>query len=544
MTHKKLMLSIPFRVALLIMLALPTLPGAVYSSPLQQGTNQLLLNVVSARTEPQFPGGPGPHSGISQGAPATTYRWLINLDNTADPTWLRYPDCSAFLDPPTNSIRNTAYPASCPWPSISSGTGYIPIVTQGDNTLLNMTTGFGLPNGKYVISVWAENFKIGGEHFTVPLAGPVTVKLQPYPLPPATISVKVFNDNAPVNGQPDEPAEQGLAGFRATILDVVQEVHTDIYNNPLCTTYQLDGAGHLTYDVNGVPIVDQLGKGCYSDANGIITIPNLAPNRYETVVAPPDGTNWVETTTLEGNLAWDTWVMEGDTGLDNEFVNAGEPYPMTIFGFVQPTTGPVPNPQGLPTGSVKGTIVNVSVYVPLNGGLPYYGGLWGGLSGAKVTGPIANPWVALTDMLNGDVMVYLGQGGSDGSFNISGVPEGSYLLTYFDSNLLWMLDFVQITVKGGRVTDVGTPFLTGWFTTVSGKVCEDTNENGRCESGEAGVPNFMIAVKRRDGSLMDRGTITMMTDSGGHYMLDQVCPLTQWLAIEAFSPNYRNIGYT
>ena len=70
---------------------------------------------------------------------------------------------------------------------------------------------------------------------------------------------------------------------------------------------------------------------------GKIKIPNLGTNRYTLTVTPPDGTSFVQTTTLEGNHDWDSWVMEGATGLDTEFVVAGEPFPAIIFGYVPPS---------------------------------------------------------------------------------------------------------------------------------------------------------------------------------------------------------------
>jgi hypothetical protein len=83
--------------------------------------------------------------------------------------------------------------------------------------------------------------------------------------------------------------------------------------------------------------VNSTDVGLYTDPQldpGVLTIPNLGPNRYALSVVPPTGSSWVQTTTLEGNHDWDSWVMEGSTGLDTEFVVAGEPFPATIFGFV------------------------------------------------------------------------------------------------------------------------------------------------------------------------------------------------------------------
>ena len=47
----------------------------------------------------------------------------------------------------------------------------------------------------------------------------------------------VFEDNAPVNSAPDLPAEQGLAGFEGQLTDYLGQIITDVYGNPLCTTY-------------------------------------------------------------------------------------------------------------------------------------------------------------------------------------------------------------------------------------------------------------------------------------------------------------------
>ena len=54
----------------------------------------------------------------------------------------------------------------------------------------------------------------------------------------------------------------------------------------------------------------------------MLAIPHLGTNRYALTVTPPNGTNWVQTTTLEGNHDWDAWIMEGATGYDTEFVVA------------------------------------------------------------------------------------------------------------------------------------------------------------------------------------------------------------------------------
>ncbi|MCB0086018.1 MAG: hypothetical protein KDE47_33995, partial [Caldilineaceae bacterium] len=345
----------------------------------------------------------------------------------------------------------------------------------------------GLPAGKYLISVLADGYKMGGSHFTVPLSGAVDVWLQPHPLPPATMRIKVFEDISPVNGQFDAPAEHGLAGFRVTINDTLGELSVDVFGNPLCTTYNNNG------DPNGQ-------TNCLvSDANGDIAVPNLGPSRYDVLVIPPNGTSWLETTTLEGSPSWDTWLQEGGTGLDNEFVVAGEPFPWTVFGFVRPTDA---RPGG--AGGIKGSIVSASVFTPQQGGLPYNGDIWSGFSGAKVTGPITDGWVAISDLQNGDTAIYVGPAAADGKFEINNLPDGDYLVTWWDEKLHYILDWLQVTVTNGEMVDMGTPFLTGWFTNVSGYVFNDLNSNGVKDAGEPGLANYLVVLRDRDNSEIDR----------------------------------------
>ena len=484
------------------------------AAPLAQATNQLALTVVSARTELNAPNGP-----VAKGDPVTEYQYMISVDNTGDPTQARQDGCSP---------DNPGYPDSCNWPSIRAVPGAAPIYTQGNQDDFANGNTLNLPNGKYLISVIADGFKIDGEHFTVPLSGPVTVAMQPHPLPPATMRVKVFGDFSPVNGMFDAPAEQGLAGFRVIINDILGQVSVDVFGNPLCTTY----------DANGEP--NGQTDCLRSDANGDIAVPNLGPNRFDVLVVPPDGTNWTETTTLEGSPSWDTWLQEGGTGLDNEFVVAGEPFPWTVFGF----TRPLNTLPGGATGGVKGTIQAASVYIPQQGGVPYNGSIWDGFSGAKILGPVEDAWVALSDLQNGDTATYVAKANSDGTFQINGVPDGDYFFTWWDTNLFYILDWIQVTVSNGQMTDIGEPFLTGWFTPIDGYVYNDLNSNGVKDSGEPGIANYTVVLKDRENSEIDRMSIVATTDATGYYSLPKAYPMGSWMMLEAYNDRFYTTGFT
>ncbi|MEJ2748506.1 MAG: SdrD B-like domain-containing protein, partial [Anaerolineae bacterium] len=373
----------------------------------------------------------------------------------------------------------------------------------------------------------------------------VTVELQPTPLPDATVRAFVFEDISPTNGAPDVPVEHGLEGFVGHLADYLGEVTTDVYGNPFCTTYV--GEDPVTHeiplsalDADMLPIVDQIGGNCVSDADGNLVIPHMGTNRYALSAVPPDGTNWIQTTTLEGNHDWDAWVMEGATGLDTEFVVAGEPFPVAIFGFVNPTNS---LPSG-PSGHIKGVVEATKVYVPPKGGTGLPGTIWGGLTGAKLDKPIENPWIALTDLTNGDTAIYVGQGDANGAFDIANVPDGNYTITWWDETQDYILDLINVTVTNGETVDLGILPLTGWWTKYDGYVFNDLNRNGVKDAGEPGIPNFALTMRKRENSLMDRGATAVTTDATGYYVMENAYPMTQWLVMEAYNDLYYTTGIT
>ena len=161
---------------------------------------------------------------------------------------------------------------------------------------------------RYLASLTADGYQIGGTHFSVPMKAPGVVKvfLNPFPIPLGTIRLKAFADTKPADGTFDEANESGLLGFNGLINDVDGIVTADYFGNALCTKYKTDPAtGLIIVDNTGrpTPLPAQTpappdpitgyynptvpGK-CMSDTNGDITIPNLAPNHYSASVTPPD----------------------------------------------------------------------------------------------------------------------------------------------------------------------------------------------------------------------------------------------------------------
>ena len=368
-------------------------------------TNHVMLNVTDANTS----------AAIGQ------FKYIINIDNTGTTTQ-RSPEDGCNPGAP-------GYPASCQWISVAGAASSSPIFTQGTES--DFGGGIDLPDGRYLVSVLADGYKIDGAHFSVPLNGNVEVQMQPYDLPDATIQAAVFEDVAPTNSAPDVPAERGLAGFVGHIKDYIDEVTTDVYGGPLCGNshcvskcYVVDGG----VDIGTVAPVDSAGRCpiAFTPAEdpllsspitqtlegslipigavveGKVIIPNVGPNRYALSVVPPNNSGWVQTTTLEGNHDWDAWVMEGATGLDTEFVVAGEPFPATFFGYVRTS-----NTMASGSGSISGLAVAVSAYIPPAGGITGELGLLG--AKPKDKNPIHSLYVSLSDLNNSDQTVYIGQ---------------------------------------------------------------------------------------------------------------------------------------
>ncbi len=144
----------------------------------------------------------------------------------------------------------------------------------------------------------------------------------------------------------------------------------------------------------------------------------------------------------------------------------------------------------------------------------------------------------------GDTAVYLGRGNADGTFEIHNVPDGTYTLTYWDEPQDYILDLLSVTVSNGEVVDMGVLPLAGWFTKFDGYVFNDTNRNGKRDAGEPGVPNFGLTLRKRENSLMDRGSTAVSTNQSGYYAMEQAYPLTEWLVLEAYDDRYYTTGIT
>ncbi|SFR10863.1 SdrD B-like domain-containing protein [Desulfoscipio geothermicus] len=436
--------------------------------------------------------------------PLDDFKFIINRNNIGDPQ----------LGVPADQIDESKIP------SINPPASHSPVVTVGDSANPVVY----VPDGSYLVSARAPGYKLGGNWVTVDGSdAEVVVELLPHPLPLSKIRAFVFHDNQPVNGEPDLPSETGLEGFRIIIEDAVGELTVDYFGNPLGTQYQKDGHGNIIFDADGKPVpIPNTGGVILSDAEGYAVVENIPPGKYGVQAIPPDGTDWVQTTTIEGTHVIDAWVEEGNDGYVDEFFYR---FPLVWFGFVRPMEFPAPQP-GETRGFIRGQVRTVLEFEAPN--VPILMGE-----------PVKRPWIALTDIGGNDQQVYLGRGEENGSFYIKNVLPGLYQMAVWDEFLDYIISFRTVQVPGPNgswdvvveddpVNYPGQIAIPRWYGWIKGKVFMDNNENGIPDPGEKGIPFTGVLTRFKDASIQ----YATITDSEGNYNFNEVFELERFTVAE------------
>src|SRR6516165_10364771 len=248
---------------------------------------------------------------------------------------------------------NGSAPANC-----SAGSG---VYNPTNNSGLNTSCGHGM-GGVPVPALPAGTT-------TYPTT-PYTILTQPTPFPPAQLSVFVFEDDFPLNGEHDAGGgtgavnttnEPGLGGFEITLFDdaggsgdATGQLTHDMFNQPLsnglagtidplsgldaCPITKQPLGGMDTSNGNapgGVGIVGITGRivtcpefeadgSTPSPLAGQAVIPNMMQGRYGVVATPPAdriarGEEWLQTNTLDGQKAHDSFLRIGEPSYFQEY---------------------------------------------------------------------------------------------------------------------------------------------------------------------------------------------------------------------------------
>jgi hypothetical protein len=450
------------------------------------------------------------------GAAVGAYRWLVQEDATY------------HIDP-------AAPPAHTDTLSTNFHKSYMPVVTQGcvgsgcsvDNPSVPVVAFNQValdPAKHYYVSVLpgdagtGTGHSIGGARIPPGTTGTVTVIVNEQPIPTAQVSVFVFEDIAPTNGAPD-PLERGLGGFQITLEDAGGR-------------YGISG-GTMSQDVYGNPLKNSLSCAPPAAAGVILTCPDgtalikdLAPGKYGVIaVAPAGATRWTQTSTIEGTKVQDTWVKAAEPPFLVEF---GAPGFHAFIGFVNPDA--LVNPGGANTITITGHVTMVHSARPPSQEA-FDSGSYDALGHTRA-------WIGVNSNAGTGPNIKTVQAEPDGSFTISGIPDGTHQLVIWDTYLDQIIHYRTVTGGG----DVGNIQVPTWFGRHEHNVFLDVNGNGVRDGviTEPGLPDQNVNLRFRDGTVFQ----TFPTDTEGFVPFDQIFPFGSWQVAEVDYARFKATGVT
>ena len=402
----------------------------------------------------------------------------------------------------------------------------------------------------------------------------VTVLVEQDPFPPAELAVNVFEDDFPLNGEQDSGGgidvlatnEPGLGGFNIILWDdmggsgdVTGQMTYDMFNQPLSNS--LDGYIDPATGLNACPISQQ-GQGITGtivtcpkfEADGVTLSPlageavvkNLMPGRFSVQAIPGSdriakGEEWLQTNTLDGQKAHDSFLRIGEPDYFQEFgpanyhVNIGFANPAIINARLQPICKGLDANLTLPAGTTCNSSVTGKVTTERMSRTPderLYG------SGTRDSFYFTQCYVSVGDP-DGEDFAFT-KCSADGTFNLTGLPSGNWRVTTFDQWNDQIVDGLSFPVglNEKTATNMGELPANQWQANVYTRTFIDDNKDGISQSGEGGVPFINTTVRYRDGSLSNN----LATDLTGTANFNEEFPLFNWYVVETDTTRYKTTG--
>ncbi|WP_197422927.1 Ig-like domain-containing protein [Burkholderia sp. ABCPW 14] len=393
----------------------------------------------------------------------------------------------------------------------------------------------------------------------------VSVLLQQTPFQTAKLSVFVFEDDAPLNGEVDVSGgtdgfgtarEPGLGGFEIKLWDdaggtgdPTGQMSYDMFNMPLSNSLQgtIDpitklNACPISTSTDGLvgmiptcPKYESDGK-TLSPLVGQAIIANLMPGRYGIVATPAadriaKGEEWLQTNTLDGQKGHDAFIKVGGPAYFQEFGPAG--FHVSI-GFANPKIINARLPllcAGVACNNgIKGRVTNLHYSRPPNENL--YG------SGSRKPLSFTQCYVSVGDPDGEDVAFT--KCDADGIFNIGGLPDGTYRITIFDQWNDQIVDGLAKAVQlaGGQTKDVGDISVLQWQTNLYTRSFLDQNGGGVSQPSSPGLALLSTNVRFRDGSYSNFN----VTDANGYATFNEVFPLFNWYVVDTDQTRFKQTG--
>ncbi len=392
----------------------------------------------------------------------------------------------------------------------------------------------------------------------------VDVQLQETPFPTAQVSVFVFEDDKPLNGENDAgggvdvlaPNEPGLGGFElklfdqgGTLGDSTGQITYDMFNLPVSNALAdtLDPATGLNACpiskkgdglvgmVPTCPFYESDGK-TLSPLAGQAIINNLYPGLYEVVATPSAdrigrGEEWLQTNTLDGGKPHEAFIKPNEPGYFQEFGPAG--YHVSI-GFANPKIINDRKPEVCAAqacnNTVKGHVTTARMSRTPDERI-YSSGNYDMFSFTQC-------YVSLGDPDDEDFAFT--KCDANGNFTLSGIPDGSWRITVFDQWNDILVDglSVPVAVKGGQTVDMGDVAMQQWRANLYTRTFIDSNGDNVSQDSESGLDQVSTNIRYRDGSI----GFFNGTDANGYAGFNEVFPFSNWLVVEADTTRYKQTG--
>ena len=484
--------------------------------------------------------------------------------------WTQVLPSQASLDP-KRRYYITVFPgdAANPFNTGNVGNGCTPTATTGC-PVNGTSVGHGM--GGSIIPAPC-NINPGGTCGTT--FAPVTVVSDPTPFPPGKLSVIVYEDDFPLNGEQDSgggvdvvsPNEPGLGGFELVLWDaygqlgdVTGQMTHDMFNQPLSNS--LDGTIDPNTGLNSCPISAQTvadptqagitgrivtcpkyesDNATLSPLAGQAIVANLMQGKFNVQAYPgadriARGEEWLQTNTLDGQHPHDSFIRIGEPSYFQEYgpagyhVSIGFANPKIINGRAAAVCAGAFGTVGTCNNTIKGQIVNERMSrTPDQRLYP---------SGSRDALTFTQCWVSLGDPDAEDFMFT--KCDANGNFQFTGVPGGQWRLTTGDQWNDQIIDGLSTpaNVSGGQLLDMGQIGVQQWQSNVYTRTCIDDDKDGLCDHGEIGIPLLNTTVRYRDGEMANN----LLTDFNGVANFNETFPLFNWYVVEADTTRYKTTG--
>src|SRR6266478_1677415 len=431
---------------------------------------------------------------------------------------------------------------------------------------------------------------MGGSPIPAPVAGvfaPVTVNLELEPLKTATVTAFIFEDDYPLNGEPDTGGgvdalatlEVPLGDFQIEIWDTQGgigdfsgQMTYDTFNVPLSNA--LNGTIDPNTGFDACPIsntggvgigviivcpqyengVDASGNPVPSPLTGQVVVRNLMQGKYSLIPHPgaareAAGEEWLQTNSLDGGHFLDSFIRVGEPPYFAEFGPGGY---HVFMGMANPkhinsrltaicSGTPIPNvPFTLPCrNNVNGQVTNLHQGRSPNENL--YGGNVFGQSDPGNYAPLTytNCYAAIGD--SDGATIALAKCDPDGKFTFTGLPDGNYGIVIFDQWDDFIVDGSSrpVNISGGTTQTLTFPTFT-WQTHLWSNAYMDVNGNGVQDDPltEPGLLQVPTRIRQRNGKIVN----TLLSDITGMARFDETFPLFAFYTVESDTTRFRGTG--